>query len=103
MGLPEGYPSLARLMCQGADNALFHRFREMGTRILLYKQSKINALQRDLQKLDAADVHNHGADGKIAMRAAKSWKTYSDDDNLIVARRRDLMSSIETELESYRV
>ena len=97
----EGYPSLAEFIAKDRDAAIYHRFERLSARSLLYQQSELHDLERQLDELDQSEAKD--IDDDEARKAAVSWKHYSTDQSLSARRRRGLQAKIKRKLKEYRV
>ena len=95
----EGYPSFAEFIAKDIEAAIYRKFTRLSARNLLYLQSELHDLERQLQQLDREDAA--GLDNDEARKTARHWKHYSDHDNVKSSRQRALQRNIRTKLKEY--
>lgn len=87
--LPAGYPTVAALAGRDKAFAIFRKFRSLNSRNLLYLQSELMTLERQLEVIDT-----ELATGDLA--ALLSWPAFAEKD----ARKR-LFDDIRAKLSRY--
>ena len=96
----EGYPTFAAFIAKDKDAAIYRRFENLSARNLLYLQSELHDLERQLEKIDLEDAKN--IDNELAQRAARQWTYYEKDSNEQARRRRNLQRTIKKKIKEYR-
>ena len=95
----DGYPTFAEFIARDRDAAIYRTFQRLSARNLLYQQSDLHELERQLDELDrkdAADINN-----VAARQAAVSWEHYSNDTSQAAEDRRNLRAKIKVALKEY--
>ena len=96
----EGYPTFAAFIAKDKDAAIYRRFENLSARNLLYLQSELHDLERQLEVIDREDAKN--IDDELAQRAARLWTHYEKDSNEQARRRRNLQKTIKKKIKEYR-
>lgn len=95
----EGYPSFSNFIAKDKDAAIYRKFENLSSRNLLYLQSELHDLERQLEIVDHEDAKN--IDNERAQGAARHWTHFSiDSDNQAVARR-TLQETIRVKIKEY--
>jgi len=97
----EGYPSFAEFITQDQDAAIYRKFERLSARRLLYLQSELHDLERQLQELDRRDAEDIG--NEDAQKAAREWKYYADKTNSHATLQRNLQAQIAEKIKAYRM
>lgn len=95
----EGYPTFAEFIARDRDAAIYRRFERLSARNLLYQQSELHELERQLQELDhedAKDINN-----QAARKAAVYWERFINDTSEEGEARRSLQAKIKAKLKEY--
>ena len=95
-----GYPSFAAFIAKDKDAAIHRKFESLSGRSLLYQQSELHDLQRQLEEIDLEDAKEIGDIN--AQRAARLWHHYSTDTNRQSLLRRNLQGKIRIKIKEYR-
>ena len=66
-----GYPTYAEFISKDRDAAVYRRFGSLNARSLLYMQSELHELERQLENLDKEDLKDIG--NEDAQKAARIW------------------------------
>ena len=66
----EGYPFFAEFIAKDRDAAIYHKFERLSARSLLYQQSELHDLERQLDELDQSEARD--IDDDEARKAAVS-------------------------------
>jgi hypothetical protein len=98
--LLEGYPALADFIARDRDAAIYHKFGRLSARNLLYQQSELHDLEKQLDDMDHAEAKN--LDDEEARKSAVEWKHFSTGTSVQARRRRDLQAKIKSSLKEYR-
>ena len=96
----EGYPSFAEFIAKDKDAAIYRRYESLSARNLLYQQSELHELDKQVAKLDkeeAAKIENENA-----QKAARQWRHYVNDQSDQGCARRALQDEIKVKLKAYR-
>ena len=97
----EGYPSFAHFIAKDSDAAIYRKFESLSARNLLYQQSELHELERQLDNFDREDTKDIG--DEEAQHAARLWINYSTDSNDRACARRELQNKIGTKIRAYRM
>ena len=99
----EGFADVARWIALDSDNETFiyRKFDELAARNLLYQQSELLVLEKQLNNQDKNDANSEDMDLKDAIR---TWETLTQRcDTCDEARvRMDLIVMIRAKLKEYR-
>ena len=96
----DGYPSFAEFIARDGDAAVYRKFRHLGARNLLYRQSELHSLEEQLRSLDSEDAACLGDED--ALKAAREWCHMSDPTNLRSRLHLELQDQIALKLREYR-
>ena len=96
----EGYPTFAAFIAKDKDAAIYRRFENLSARNLLYLQSELHDLERQLEDIDREDAKD--IENELAQRAATHWTHYEQDSNEQAQRRRKLQRTIKEKIKEYR-
>ena len=96
----EGFPSFAQFIARDGDAAIFRKYAHLGARNLLYLQSELHHLDRQLRQLDGEDAKH--LDNDEAQKAAREWGHFSDPKNERARQHRTLQENIKSKLKEYR-
>ena len=97
----EGYPEFAEFIAKDRDAAIYRKFERLSARNLLYQQSELHYLEKQLEDLDreeAKDIEN-----EAAQKAAVHWQHFVTDTTKQAHRRRSLQATIKLKLKQYRM
>lgn len=97
----EGYPTFAEFIAKDRDAAIYRKFERLSARNLLYQQSELHDLERQLKQLDHEDAED--IDNRAAQEAAVNWEHFSKDTSREAEHRRSLQTDIKTKLKEYRM
>ena len=97
----DGYPTFAEFIAKDKDAAIYRSFEYLSARNLLYLQSELHDLERQLEELDTKDAQDIG--DVNAQKAARLWTHYANDTNQQAIARRTLQAEIKTKIKEYRV
>ncbi|KAL9069730.1 MAG: hypothetical protein Q9161_005315 [Pseudevernia consocians] len=95
----EGYPTFAEFISKDKDAAIYRKFENLSARNLLYLQSELHDLERQLEEIDRGDAENIGDEN--AQRAARLWTHLADDSNAQARARRQLHAEIKVKIREY--
>ncbi|RYP14827.1 hypothetical protein DL765_006128 [Monosporascus sp. GIB2] len=107
LGLPndrkEGFANVARWIALDNDNETFvyGKFDELAARNLLYLQSELLVLEKQLNELDKNDANSEDLDLKDAARTWETLTQQSDTGNEEMRVRMDLIVRIRVKLKEY--
>lgn len=96
----EGYPSFAQFIARDGDASIYRQYAHLSARNLLYLQSELHELERQLRQLDREDARD--IDNQEAQKAAREWRHYSDSMNVRASHHRELQEKIKLKLKEYR-
>lgn len=96
----DGYPSFADFIAKDRDAAIYRKFERLSARSLLYQQSELHELERQLEQLDGEDAKDIG--NEEAQQAARYWTNFFQDTNDRAYARRALQGTIRAKLKEYR-
>lgn len=97
----EGYPAFAAFIAKDKNAATYSSFERLSARNLLYLQSELRNLERQLEQLDGKDAEDIG--DLDAQKAARLWTQYDKDPNEQARRRRNLQRIIRKKIREYRM
>lgn len=97
----EGYPSFSKFIAKDKDAAIYRKFENLSSRNLLYLQSELHDLERQLEIIDREDAKN--IDNERAQRAARYWTHFSEDSDNQALVRRTLQGNIRVKIKEYRM
>ena len=97
----EGYPSLSAFIARDRDAAIYRKYARLSARSLLYQQSELHALERQLDEFDAAEARD--IENEEARKAAVLWEYYSSAQSQPARNRRVLQAKIKRKLKEYRM
>ena len=97
----KGYPTFAEFISRDKDAAIYRRFENLSARNLLYLQSELHDLERQLEEIDSEDAKNIGDED--AQKAARLWTHYANDMNDQALARRKLHAEIKVKIREYRM
>ncbi|CAD6567923.1 MAG: hypothetical protein ASARMPREDX12_000842 [Alectoria sarmentosa] len=95
----EGYPSFSKFIAKDKDAAIYRKFDNLSSRNLLYLQSELHDLERQLEIIDREDAKN--IDNERAQRAARYWTHFSEDSDNQALVRRTLQENIKVKIKEY--
>ncbi|RYP65485.1 hypothetical protein DL769_006308 [Monosporascus sp. CRB-8-3] len=107
LGLPsdrkEGFANVARWIALDADNETFvyRKFDELAARNLLYLQSELLVLEKQLNELDKNDANSENMGLKDAARTWETLVQQIDTGNEEMRVRMDLIVMIRAKLKEY--
>lgn len=101
----EGFANVARWISLDPDNETFiyRRFNQLAARNLLYLQSELLALEKQLDELDKNDAFS---DDMILKDSARTWETLMslyENGNIEAKARMDLIVELRAKLKEYRL
>ena len=94
-----GYPSFAHFIARDREAAIYRKFAHLSARSLLYQQSQLHELERQLFDLDQQDAKCF--DNEDSQKVARNWTHYSGDSECAV-QHRDLQKKIKIAIKEYR-
>lgn len=97
----KGYPTFAEFIARDQDAAIYRKFERLSARNLLYQQSELHHLERQLDQLDHEDAKE--IDNQAAQKAAVYWEHFSNDTSKEGKDRRSLQATIKIKLKDYRM
>ena len=97
----EGYPTFAEFISKDKDAAIYRKFENLSARNLLYLQSELHDLERQLHEIDREDAKN--IDDENAQQAARLWTHFANDSNDQALARRKLHDRIKSKIREYRM
>jgi hypothetical protein len=97
---PRGYPNLAAFVDSDERFMIFRRFGYLQSRLLLYKQDELRALEARLDSLDESDKLNNP--DRLFMRCTDEPDVDDDERRNIVARK-NLYRDIENAYRDYGI
>ncbi|KAL9120168.1 MAG: hypothetical protein Q9187_003276 [Circinaria calcarea] len=95
----DGYPSFADFIAKDRDAAIYRKFERLSARSLLYQQSELHELERQLEQLDWEDATDIG--NEEAQQAARYWTNFIHDTNDKAYARQTLQGTIRVKLKEY--
>ena len=95
-----GYPTFADFIAKDKDAAIYRKFERLSARNLLYKQSELHDLERQLEDIDRDDAKD--IDNQEAHAAAVSWEHYAKSTSEQARKRRKLQAEIAKKIKEYR-
>ena len=98
--LLDGYPAFAEFIARDRDAAIYRKFERLSARNLLYQQSELHDLERQLDCMDQQEAKD--IDDQEARNAAADWTHFSTDTSRQAQSRRDLQGKIKLKLKEYR-
>ena len=101
--LPEklaGYPTFADFIAKDKDAAIYRKYERLSARNLLYQQSELHELERQLEDIDRDDAKD--IDNQEAHAAAVSWEHYAKSNSEQAQKRRKLQAEIAQKIKEYR-
>lgn len=100
----DGYPTFARFIAKDPDAAIYRKFESLSARNLLYQQSQLNDLERQLDELDSKDATEKALDinNEAGERVAREWQHFAHDDNDRAKLRRQVQERIKRHIKEYR-
>lgn len=98
-----GFPSFADFIAADAGAAIYRKYERLSARNLLYLQSELHELERQLEELDAEDVKERDSHDREAQKRARQWPNYARGDNERARRHRELRNDIGIKLRTYRM
>jgi hypothetical protein len=100
----EGFADVARWIALDPDNETFiyRKFDELAARNLLYLQSELLFLQKQLNELDKSDANSDDMDLKDASRTWETLMQRYDSGNEEARVRMGLIVRIRAKLKEYR-
>lgn len=98
-----GYPALGNWIAEDPDSEtfIFRKFSRLSARNLLFLQSKVFALESELDRLDK-ELCNADEDLRHSMRRWETFVERAEDINSPEAKRLSLMNNITMRLGQYR-
>jgi len=87
---PNGYPRLAAFLSSEENFMLYRKFSFLQSRLLLFKQDELRALERDLDNMDASDKHH-----------APDLLHSRERDDARSGRRKQLIEEISQKFQEY--
>ena len=96
----EGFPRFAEFIARDGDAAVYRKFQNLSARNLLYQQSELNDLERQMHELDIDDAKDVG--NEDAQKAARYWDVYARDEKQGAELRRNLQQTIKVKIKEYR-
>lgn len=100
----DGYPTFAHFIAKDPDAAVYRKFESLSARNLLYQQSQLNDLERQLQELDGKDAIEKAVDinNEAGERVARDWRHFAHDEHDRAKCRRKLQDKIRRRVKEYR-
>ena len=95
----DGYPSYAEFISKDRDAAVYRRFGNLNARNLLYMQSELHELERQLEDLDKEDLKDIG--NEDAQKAARIWESFSGGQSEAACARRLLQCKVRGKVKEY--
>jgi len=95
----EGYPEFAEFVARDRDAAIYRKFERLSARNLLYQQSELHDLEKQLENLDREDAKD--LEDEAAQKAAVYWQHFVNDTSEQAQRRRSLQATIKLKLKEY--
>lgn len=95
----DGYPSYAAFISKDRDAAVYRRFGNLNSRSLLYMQSELHELERQLDDLDKEDLKDIG--NEDAQRASRLWESFSGGQSEAAHARRLLQCKVRAKVKEY--
>lgn len=96
----DGYPSFSKFIARDKDAAIYRRFENLSSRNLLYLQSELHDLERQLEEIDHEDAKD--IDNERAQAVARHWVRFSQDSDNQALARRTLQEKIKIKINEYR-
>lgn len=97
----EGFPEFAEFIARDRDAAIYRQFERLSARNLLYQQSELHDLEKQLEDSDRADTKD--VNNEPAQKAALYWQHFSTDTSEQAQKRRSLQATIKLKLKEYRM
>ena len=100
----DGYPTFSRFIAKDPDAAIYRKFESLSARNLLYQQSQLNDMERQLEELDSKDATEKAVDinNEAGERVARDWQHFAHDDNDRAKLRRQVQEKIKQHIKEYR-
>ena len=96
----EGYPSFASFIAKDNDATIYRKFENLSARNLLYKQSELHELERQLEELDQEDTKD--INDEETQQSARLWTHFRNNRTERAVRRRRLQRKIGVKIKAYR-
>jgi hypothetical protein len=104
----QGFPSLSALLASDSDLQVYRRFDRLASRNLLYLQSEILDIEKELDELDAADLE--AAEGKedgwmevkLSARCWEAFREKSENGEKKEVKRMELIKLLRERMAEYR-
>ncbi|KAL8886834.1 MAG: hypothetical protein Q9205_006461 [Flavoplaca limonia] len=94
-----GYPTFAEFIARDRDAAIYKRFERLSARSLLYQQSELHELEKQLEDFDREDAKD--IDDQEAREAAVKWVHYATSTSERAQKRRALHAKIQAKIKEY--
>ena len=96
----EGYPCFAEFIAKDKDATIYRRYESLSARNLLYQQSEIHELEKQVVEIDKEEAAKIG--NEDAQQAARCWSHYANDQSPEGGARRALQDKIKVKMKAYR-
>ena len=97
----EGYPEFAEFVASDRDAAIYRKFERLSARNLLYQQSELHDLERQLEEIDREDAED--IENEAAQKSSVDWQYFVNDTSEQAHRHRTLQATIKLKLKEYRM
>lgn len=76
----DGFPSFSNFIAGDGQEAIYRKFSSLSARNLLYQQSELHYLEKQLEQYDAEDAQS--LEDIKAQRRAREWEYFANDDDV---------------------
>lgn len=97
----DGFPSFSRFIAEDKDAAIYRKFESLSARNLLYLQSELHDIERQLEECDREDAKD--LNNEHAQQCAREWAYYSQCNDTHIQERQDLRDRLKIKIKEYRL
>lgn len=99
----DGYPALATWMNRDPDHEtyVFRKFNRLGARSILHSQSRLIALEKEIDDLDEAARKSDDFEARQSSRRYETLIRHSEDPNRSEKKRLEKLEELERRLKEY--
>lgn len=99
----DGYPALAAWMNRDPDHEtyVFRRFHRLGARSILHSQSRLIALEKEIDDLDDEAGKSDDFEARQSSRRYETLIRHSEDSNRSENKRLEKLEELERRLKEY--
>ncbi len=97
----DGFPSFSRFIAEDKDAAIYRKFESLSARNLLYLQSELHDIERQLEECDQEDAKD--LNNEHAQQCVREWAYYSQCNDTHIQERQNLHNRLRMKIKEYRL